>query len=73
MNRRVAEQLESAQKVNSEIAHSMSALGISSRPSVSEWLRRKEEEKKEQIKSKLHNWHRYTKCFEKSPGHFSLK
>ena len=58
MNSRVAEQIHSARKINSEIAHSMSALGISSRPSVSEWLRKKDEEKKEQFKSKLDDWHK---------------
>uniref|UniRef100_A0A1X7VBH3 Uncharacterized protein n=2 Tax=Amphimedon queenslandica TaxID=400682 RepID=A0A1X7VBH3_AMPQE len=58
MNSRVAEQINSARKINSEIAHSMSALGISSRPSVSEWLRKKDEEKKEQLKFKLHDWHK---------------
>lgn len=58
INTQITEQLESAYKVNNEIAHSMSKLGISLRPTVSEWLRKKDEEKRAQIKSTLHSWRR---------------
>lgn len=56
MNSQIIKQLENAHKVNTEVATSMSALGISPRPTVSEWLKRKDKEKTNSLKTSLHNW-----------------
>ena len=59
VNDHIVQQLENAHRVNTEISKSMSELGISPRPTVSEWLKRKNDEKKDSLKTTLHSWNKY--------------
>ena len=54
----INEQIESAYSQNSQLASTMGKMGLSSRPTVSEWLQRKQEEKRTQLKDTLVGWSR---------------
>jgi chromosome segregation ATPase len=58
VNGEITEQLKSAHCVNTQVAKSMAELGISTRPTVSEWLKKKEDEKRNAMKSSLQSWQR---------------
>ncbi len=53
-------QLTEAHKQNQEICTAMTELGVNPRPTVSEWINKKQEQKRIQIKGTLQEWERLT-------------
>ena len=58
MNKLIDRQLNEAHKQNQEITSAMSDLGVNPRPTVAEWIKRKQEQKRTQIKGTLEEWER---------------
>ena len=58
VNKVIQDQLDSVDRQHSMLASEMGKMGLSPRPTVAEWLEKKNRQKKEQLKSSLINWKR---------------
>lgn len=54
----IKKQLDSTHQRNCELAVEMGKMGLSSPPTVAEWLNKKNGQKKEHLKESLMNWKR---------------
>lgn len=52
-------QLDEAHKQNMEITQAMTELGINPRPTVTEWLNKKKEQRRAELEESLKQWERY--------------
>ena len=55
----INKQISDAHEQNKEVAQEMSKLGINPRLTVAEWMQKKQEQKRSQIKDTLQDWERY--------------
>ena len=55
----IDKQISDAHERNKEVAQEMSKLGINPRLTVAEWMQKKQEQKRSQIKDTLQDWERY--------------
>ena len=60
MNKEIDKQLDEAHTRNSQITSAMTSLGVNPRPTVAEWIKRKDEHKRTQLKGTLQEWERYS-------------
>ena len=58
VNKVIDEQLNSIHQQNNMLAAEMGRMGLSSQPTVAEWLEKKNKQKKEELRNSLIHWKR---------------
>jgi len=59
INSKIDEVLETASNQNAILNHTLKAMGVSPKPTVSEWIKQKQEQKKTKVQNSLISWDIY--------------